>query len=204
MINACLCRYHEIATKGENRNHFELQLVENLYRLLHDMPIKVHRVRGRIWIEKTDKGEFSAAELASMEVQLQKAFGLSSWSPAVRLAGGDFEAIKNTVLALAPEIFANVQHPAGTRPPTFRIRARRSDKKFPLHSKDIEIALATALWQQIGGDAIKLDLENADITATIEKLEKVSASTNVDFILSVSKDEAELPEVVKEKIIISL
>ena len=47
-------------------------------------------------------------------------------------------------------------------------------------------------------------LENADITAAIEKLEKVSASTNVDFILSVSKDEEELPEAVKEKIIISL
>jgi len=47
-------------------------------------------------------------------------------------------------------------------------------------------------------------LEDADITATVEKLEKVSASTNVDFILSVSKDEAELPEAVKEKIIISL
>ena len=47
-------------------------------------------------------------------------------------------------------------------------------------------------------------LEDADITATVEKLEKVSASTKVDFILSVSKDEAELPEAVKEKIIISL
>ncbi len=47
-------------------------------------------------------------------------------------------------------------------------------------------------------------LEDADITATVEKLDKVSASTNVDFILSVSKDESELPDAVKEKIIISL
>ena len=47
-------------------------------------------------------------------------------------------------------------------------------------------------------------LEDADITATVEKLDKVSASSNVDFILSVSKDEAELPDAVKEKIIISL
>ena len=47
-------------------------------------------------------------------------------------------------------------------------------------------------------------LEDADITATVEKLEKVSATTNVDFILSVSLDEAELPEAVKEKVIVSL
>lgn len=47
-------------------------------------------------------------------------------------------------------------------------------------------------------------LENADITATVEKLEKVSAASEVDFILSVSLDEAELPEGMKEKVIISL
>ncbi len=174
MINACLCRYHEIATKGENRNQFELQLVENLYRLLQGMPIKVHRVRGRIWIEKTDKSDFSAAELTDMALRLEKAFGLSSWSPAVRLPAGDFEAVKKTVAALAPEIFANVRTSASALPPTFRIRARRSDKNFPMHSKDIEIALATALWQQLGGDAIKLDLENADVTIGVEIREEMS------------------------------
>lgn len=47
-------------------------------------------------------------------------------------------------------------------------------------------------------------LEDADITAAVEKLERVSAATNVDFILSVSLDETELPEAMKEKIIISL
>lgn len=47
-------------------------------------------------------------------------------------------------------------------------------------------------------------LENADVLATIAKLEKVSESFHVDFILSVSADEHELPEELKEKIIISL
>ncbi len=47
-------------------------------------------------------------------------------------------------------------------------------------------------------------LENADITATIKKLEKISEAAEVDFILSVSLDEAELPEGMKEKVIISL
>lgn len=47
-------------------------------------------------------------------------------------------------------------------------------------------------------------LEGTDITDTIDKLEKVSKATGVDFILSVSKDEGELPEAVKKNIIVSL
>ncbi len=47
-------------------------------------------------------------------------------------------------------------------------------------------------------------LEGADITETVAKLEKVSKATGVDFILSVSKDDGELPEAVKGNILISL
>lgn len=47
-------------------------------------------------------------------------------------------------------------------------------------------------------------LEDQDITATIEKLEKISKIFDVTFILSISMDEDELPAALKEKIIISL
>ncbi len=47
-------------------------------------------------------------------------------------------------------------------------------------------------------------LEGKDITATIEKLDKLSEKFNVDFILSVSMDESELPEAVKSKVVTSL
>lgn len=47
-------------------------------------------------------------------------------------------------------------------------------------------------------------LEGADITATVEKLEKLSAMFKVDFILSVSVDESELPVTLKDKVILSL
>lgn len=47
-------------------------------------------------------------------------------------------------------------------------------------------------------------LEGADITEVIAKLDKISEKFAVDFILSVSLDEAELPEGLKEKVIISL
>ena len=47
-------------------------------------------------------------------------------------------------------------------------------------------------------------LENEDITPVIEKLEKISQNYGIDFVLSVSMDESELPEALKSKITVSL
>lgn len=47
-------------------------------------------------------------------------------------------------------------------------------------------------------------LEDKDMTATINKLDKLSDKFGIDFVLSVSKDEDELPEAVRSKIVISL
>ena len=46
--------------------------------------------------------------------------------------------------------------------------------------------------------------DDGDILPVVEKLEKVSESFGFDFVLSVSKDEQELPESLKSKIIVSL
>lgn len=47
-------------------------------------------------------------------------------------------------------------------------------------------------------------LDDSDLTETINKLDKLSEKFGIDFILSVSKDEDELPESVRSKIVISL
>ena len=47
-------------------------------------------------------------------------------------------------------------------------------------------------------------LEGQDITATVEKLEKLGEKFGVEFVLSLSMDESELPEAVKSKVVISL
>ena len=47
-------------------------------------------------------------------------------------------------------------------------------------------------------------LEGKDITSSIEKLEKLSEKFGVDFVLSVSMDESELPEAVKSKVMTAL
>lgn len=43
-----------------------------------------------------------------------------------------------------------------------------------------------------------------EITKAIEKLDVISEKYNVKFVLSISKDEAELPECAKAKVVISL
>jgi len=47
-------------------------------------------------------------------------------------------------------------------------------------------------------------LEGRDISAVVEKLDRMSDFFQVDFILSVSMDDTELPESVKDKILVSL
>jgi hypothetical protein len=47
-------------------------------------------------------------------------------------------------------------------------------------------------------------LEGSDVSSTIAKLEAISDKFQIDFILSISLDEKELPESVKSKVIISL
>lgn len=47
-------------------------------------------------------------------------------------------------------------------------------------------------------------LDGKDITSIVEKLEKISEQFHVDFVLSISLDEGELPDSLKSKIAVSL
>lgn len=47
-------------------------------------------------------------------------------------------------------------------------------------------------------------LEGEDLTATLADLDQISAKYNVKFVLSVSKDSEELPEIAKDMILVAL
>lgn len=47
-------------------------------------------------------------------------------------------------------------------------------------------------------------LEGQDITDVVAKLDKISEAFHVDFVLSVSMDESELPDALKDKILAAL
>lgn len=47
-------------------------------------------------------------------------------------------------------------------------------------------------------------LEGQDIAPSVEKLEKLSKKSDVDFVLSVSMDISELPESLRDKVLVAL
>ncbi len=168
MYNAVICRYHEIAIKGNNRREFEKQLIGNMRYLLRGAgaDCKVRQVRGRIWVEHPDRSQFfTAEELAVVHSVLSRVFGLESFSPA-RLLPSDMEAIHNALGSMLETAFAPAL--AEKQVVSFAIRARRSNKSFPLRSKEIEIALAAQVFKSLDDSRLKVDLENADVTVGCE------------------------------------
>ncbi len=167
MYNCVICRYHEIATKGNNRNMFEKCLIDNIRRQLKRAGVecKVLRVRGRVWLEPENGGVFENDVLDKICQVLPDVFGLQSFSPAVLLPV-DLDEIKKCVASVLPEKFKRFQD--NGRKPSFRIRARRSNKRFPLTSKEIEIELVTLAGEMFGEDAFTIDLDNAELTLGCE------------------------------------
>lgn len=172
MYNCVICRYHEIATKGNNRNMFEKCLVDNIRHVLKSgaPECRVRRIRGRVWIEPENRETIDSASLQFIIERLPEVFGLESFSPAVLLPV-DMDVIRETALQLAPGAFAScpVEHPS------FRVRARRSNKRFALTSQQIEIDLVTAIADKIGENSFSIDLKNADITLGCEVRDEFSA-----------------------------
>ena len=167
MYNCVICRYHEIATKGNNRNMFEKCLIDNIRRQLKRAGVecKVLRVRGRVWLEPENGGVFENEVLEKICHVLPDVFGLQSFSPAVLLPV-DLDEIKKCVASVLPEKFQRFQD--NGRKPSFRVRARRSNKRFPLTSKEIEIELVTLAGEIFGEDAFTIDLDNAELTLGCE------------------------------------
>jgi thiamine biosynthesis protein ThiI len=168
VYNSIICRYSEIAIKGRNRSRFENVLIENMYYLLRELDgIKISKVRGRVFIKFKDGRNFSEEEFAIINEQLQKAFGIESYSPVI-MCEPDMDLLDGIVLKSADRYFGSHLKTADSVV-SFRIRARRSDKKFPLSSKDVEIRLATVIGDHYGDERLRIDLsENAEITVYCE------------------------------------
>ncbi|MBR2625834.1 MAG: tRNA 4-thiouridine(8) synthase ThiI [Lentisphaeria bacterium] len=173
MFNCIICRYHEIATKGNNRNMFEKCLVDNMRHAVKSIApeCRIKRIRGRVWIEPgNDSGFFDPENLPQICGKLKNVFGLESFSPAVLLPV-DMDVIRQTALELAPEVFAA----SSKECPSFRVRARRSNKRFALTSNQIEIDLVTAIAEKLGENSFTINLKNADITLGCEIRDEFSA-----------------------------
>ena len=170
IFNTIICRYNEIATKGHNRSMFENRLLENIrYFCSGICDIKASRIRGRIFLYKTDRSEFTDEESNRISGALKRCFGLDSFSFCLE-GKPDMEEVKEMIRKSAPFYF---EQKMAAGPVKFRSRARRSDKSFPLDSKGIEIEIAT-LIDAMYGDRICVDLEQPDISIGIEMREQTA------------------------------
>ncbi len=147
-----LVHYHEIALKGKNRPWFEKRLQENLRRSLETLgPARVRRLFGRIVIEGLE-----AADPAAVTERLDRVFGVASWSPAWEVDRSMESLAEGVSKALPARAFAS-----------FAVRARRSDKSFPIDSVSIGRELGAHVVRTRG---FRVDLGSPELEIQVEVL----------------------------------
>jgi tRNA uracil 4-sulfurtransferase len=152
VLNSVVVHYKELALKGRNRPWFINILVRNLRAALKDRGVRrVRSVMGRIEIDVEDE-----AMLDGVGERLRRVFGIANFSYAGR-APHDADALATAILAAI-----------GNRPvDSFRVRARRADKRLPFTSPQIEREVGGRIKQATGW---RVDLDHAALSVHIELL----------------------------------
>ena len=168
MDNVIVIRYAEIHLKGLNRPYFERALVRNVALALRNIRgAKVVRAQSRVYVEGV-----SDAQLAEALDALSRVYGIHSYSPAVRLEQ-DFDKAAEV---LAEQVRAErVKYSGDTV--TFRVEARRADKRFPIRSNEMAAKAGGRILELVPG--LKVDLEHPQITANLEMREQAYCYTAV-------------------------
>ena len=139
-MNSIVVHYQELALKGKNRPWFLGRLVRNLRRALSDLDVRtVRALMGRVEVVLGP-----GAVPSEVSERISRVFGIANFSYANSTPldyarsddgrsertgpTGDLDAIANAILA-----------DLGDRTCTsFRVSARRADKRFPMTSPQIE------------------------------------------------------------------
>ncbi len=151
-MNSVVVHYKELALKGRNRPWFVQVLVRNLRRALAGLDIvSVRFAVGRIEIEMGDSVPWE-----EVRERVRTVCGIANFSRAGR-GPLDLEA-------LAARILADL---GDRQPASFRVSARRSDKRFPLTSPQIEREVGGLIKEERGWH---VDLDDPAFTIHIEML----------------------------------
>lgn len=156
MKKVILVRYGEIALKGINKPVFEDKLIKNMKKALYRFgQISVIKSQSRIYIEPvSDDYEFSDAIS-----EVIKVFGIVSVSPVWKIES-DYEEIKGYSLKMVNEILEKNNYK------TFKVEAKRGNKKFPMDSPEICRELGGHILENIPG--LSVDVKNPDFVVYVE------------------------------------
>jgi thiamine biosynthesis protein ThiI len=151
-MNSIVVHYKELALKGRNRPWFVQILVRNLKHALAGLDIvRVRSLMGRIEIEMGPDAVWS-----DVRDRVKLVFGIANFAYAGR---GPQE--------LGPLAAVILRDLAGRHPASFRVRARRSDKRFPFTSPQIEREVGGLIKESTGW---LVDLEHPELSIHIEML----------------------------------
>ena len=122
-MKSVVVHYQEIALKGNNRPWFIARLARNLREATSDLGVREVRVlMGRIEVVIEND-----AAWAAVRDRIARVFGVANFAQAGR-APLDVDAIASAILADLGDRSVR----------SFRVSARRADKRFPLSSPEIE------------------------------------------------------------------
>lgn len=154
MREIILVKNGELVLKGLNRNSFEDVLIKNMKRHLSDIgKFKFTKSQSTIMVEP----ESDETDLDDAAEALKRVFGIAALSRAAVCEKDINDIIKTAKNYLEDELLTAK---------TFKVEAKRSDKKFPLNSPQI--------CRELGGQILKafhhlkVDVHNPDIVVTVE------------------------------------
>ena len=149
-----LCKYGEIVLKGANRQSFESTLIKELRRRAsRHGSFKIYFSQSTIYVEPRDE----SADMDGMYDEARRVFGIVGVNRAA-VCDKTMESIVETARSYLPDKLC------GKR--TFKVDAKRSDKRFPLTSPEISREIGGVILSEIRG--IKVDVHNPEVVVTVE------------------------------------
>lgn len=152
-----LIRYGEITTKGRNRKLFINRLKENLRYTFADIPnLRIRSERDRMYLSSNVD-----TEMEELIKRLPHIFGIHSFSPVAQC-----EPTIEEMKKLAVEIVKDMNYQGKT----FKVNAKRSFKKFPMDTYELQRTLGSHVLSSLPGMTVQM--KNPDIELRVEVREK--------------------------------
>ena len=137
-------RYGELTTKGKNRRDFTKVLTNNIKKRLADYPaLTYNMLHDGLFIN------LHGEDYQCIKEDLKDVFGYSYFSGAI-ICSRDIEDIKEKALIVAQGNYS-----------TFKVAAKRNDKSYPMHSDEINRAVAGHILRNT---PLKVDVHHPDLT----------------------------------------
>ena len=162
-----LIKYAEIGVKGKNRFLFEDALVAHIRHALKrlDGDFIVSKESGRIYASA--QSEFDFDEVVE---SLSRIFGIAAICPMVQVEDNGYEDLKQQVLTYVDQYYDDKHF-------TFKVYARRGNKRYPVNSEQINRDLGEVILHTFPDT--KVDVHKPDVMLYVEVRNKINIYSKI-------------------------